>query len=175
MGGAPALDFDVQEVHVGEATELTPDLVQTLLDIDLQTFSEPTLTSYTAAVFAQQGRVFLLSLEGQVIGACVCLRSWDRPLDATLLSMGIRPGWRGVGLGQRFVQGVLDHLRAAGLQSCTLYVGRDNRRALRVYEDVGFRRVSEVKAEPWSDEALVGLVVQLAGDVPVELVNPAKA
>lgn len=172
MGGAPALDTAVQEVVVLEAAEGTPDLVQTLLDIDLQTFSEPTLTTYTASVYLQQGKVFLLQVDGVTIGATVCIRSWSDPSDATLLSMGIRPGWRGVGLGQRFVQGVLDRLAAAGTRSVTLHVGRDNRRALRVYEDVGFRRVGEVKAEPWSDDTLVVLRARLDSAVRVTLVDP---
>jgi ribosomal protein S18 acetylase RimI-like enzyme len=170
MGGAPALDAATQDIRVTEASACGPDLVQMLLDIDLQTFSEPTLTSYTAAVFLQQGQVFLLSVDGAVIGATVCLRSWADPTDATLLSMGIRPGWRGVGLGQRFVQGVLDRLAVQGLRTLTLFVGRGNRRALRVYEDVGFTRVGEVKAEPWSDETLVALRARL-GPLPVALVD----
>ncbi len=44
------------------------------------------------------------------------MRCWDRPNEAMILSMGIRPGWRGRGLGQRFVQQVLGRLRGRALE-----------------------------------------------------------
>jgi ribosomal protein S18 acetylase RimI-like enzyme len=37
----------------------------------------------------------------------------------------------------------MDRLRAKGLRTVSLLVGRENRRAVRVYEDVGFRVVDE--------------------------------
>jgi ribosomal-protein-alanine N-acetyltransferase len=134
-----------REFHIGvdEVTTISPELVQTLIDVDLQTFAESTFSHYTAAAFLMGGRVYLLRANDKVIGTCVCLRSWERPQEAMILSMGIRPGWRGQGLGQRFVAGVMDRLRAKGLRTVSLLVGRENRRAVRVYEDVGFRVVDE--------------------------------
>ena len=130
-------------IRVDEVTDVTPELVEVLLEIDLQTFAESTYSPFTAAAFMRMGRVFLLRADDVIIGTCVCFRSWDRPNEAMLLSMGIRPGWRGRGLGQRFVTGVLDRLRARGLRSVSLLVGKDNRRALKVYADVGFEAVDE--------------------------------
>lgn len=134
-----------REFHIGvdEVHTVTPELVQTLIDVDLQTFAESTFSHYTAAAFLTGGRVFLLRANDKVIGTCVCMRGWERPQEAMILSMGIRPGWRGRGLGQRFVSGVLDKLRARGLRSVSLLVGRENRRAVKVYEDVGFKAVDE--------------------------------
>ena len=124
-------------------TRVDPALVRTLIEIDLQTFAESTFSPYTAAAFLQNGRVFLLRADEAVIGTCVCMRAWDRPTEAMILSMGIRPGWRGRGLGQRFVSGVLDKLKAKGMRSVSLLVGTDNRRAVKVYEDVGFTQVAD--------------------------------
>lgn len=141
-------------IRVDEVDRLTPDLVETLIEIDLQTFAESTFSSYTAVAFLRFGRVFLLKADDVVIGTCVCFRSWDRPDEVQLLSMGIRPGWRGRGLGQRFVQGVLDRLRQSGMSSVFLLVGRDNRRAIKVYTDVGFRLVEEHEVVPFGGEVL---------------------
>lgn len=145
IDGNSVRDFSIR---VDEVSDVTPDLVQTLLEIDLQTFAESTYSTYTAAAFFRMGRVFLLRADEVVIGTCVCFRSWDRPNEAMLLSMGIRPGWRGRGLGQRFVTGVLDRLRARGLRSVALLVGKENRRALKVYADVGFHVVDERLVDP---------------------------
>ncbi|MEZ4319599.1 MAG: GNAT family N-acetyltransferase [Myxococcota bacterium] len=129
----PRTGFQIDEVH-----EVTPDLIDTLVEIDLQTFSESTFSEYAAAAMLRNGRVYLLSSGDQIIGTCVTMRCWDRPNEAMILSMGIKPGWRGQGLGQHFIRGVLQKLRQRGLRSACLYVGTDNRRAIRVYEDVGF-------------------------------------
>jgi ribosomal protein S18 acetylase RimI-like enzyme len=136
------------EILVDEVVDFSSDLVKTLIEIDLQTFAESTFSPYTAAAFLQNGRVFLLRADEVIIGTCVCMRGWDRPNEGMILSMGIRPGWRGRGLGQRFVSGVLDKLKSKGLRSVSLMVGEDNRRAIKVYQDVGFSVVEEGPADP---------------------------
>jgi ribosomal protein S18 acetylase RimI-like enzyme len=177
-------------IRVDEARVMTPELVRTVLEIDLQTFSEGTFSAYTAAVFLQHGRVFLLAASpldpptplapsvaafstpvaafapglaahgeddelSAVIGTCVSIRSWADPDEVALLAMGIRPGWRGRGLGQRFISGVLSRLVAAGVHRVSLMVGPENRRALAVYRDVGFELVEERRADPRTDDTLL--------------------
>ncbi|NCG17431.1 MAG: GNAT family N-acetyltransferase [Rhodobacterales bacterium] len=140
-------------INVEEVTSVSPEMVRTLIEIDLQTFAESTFSAYTASTFLQSGRVFLLRADEAIIGTCVCMRSWERPQEATILSMGIRPGWRGRGLGQRFISLVIDRLRSRGLRSVVLFVGADNRRAIRVYQDVGFCVVKEGR-----DEEAIGAI-----------------
>ncbi len=147
-------------IGVEEVSRVDADLVRTLIEIDLQTFAESTFSPYTAAAFLQNGRVFLLRADEAVIGTCVCMRAWDRPSEAMVLSMGIRPGWRGRGLGQRFVSMVLDKLKARGLRSVSLLVGADNRRAIKVYSDVGFKTVSDAATDPRSSNPLLLMRLQ---------------
>lgn len=156
IDGNSAHDYQIQ---VDEAPGFSPDLANTLLDIDLQTFAESTFSPYTAQAFLKFGRVFLLRADHVVIGTCVCLRTWDRPDEALLLSMGIRPGWRGRGLGQRFVKDVLEKLRAAGTRSVSLLVEADNRRAIRVYTDVGFLPSGERSVDPVTGDVMITLRV----------------
>lgn len=158
-------------IRVDEVQEVDDALVRTLIDIDLQTFAESTFSPYTAAAFLRNGRVFLLCADEVVIGTCVCIRCWDRPNEAMILSMGIRPGWRGRGLGQRFVSGVLDKLRARGLRSVSLLVGEDNRRAVKVYRDVGFQVVGKGPSDPRGGETLLMLRKRLRDDAPVEVIE----
>ena len=157
-----------REFHIGveEVSVISPDIVQTLIDVDLQTFAESTFSHYTAAAFLMGGRVYLLRADDKVIGTCVCLRSWERPQEAMILSMGIRPGWRGQGLGQRFVAGVMERLRTRGMRTVSLLVGRENRRAVKVYGDVGFEVV---------DEAPVRHGLSAFGAVPDELLLVMRA
>ena len=131
------------------------EMVQTLIEVDLQTFMEPTFSPYTALALLKNGQVYLLRVDGRVIGTCVCVKSWGAAHEALLLSMGIRPGWRGRGLGQRFVHGVLHDLQGRGLDAVRLLVGKTNFRAIRTYQDVGFAAVGEYVASPqWGGNLL---------------------
>jgi len=154
-------------IRVDEADGPTDELVRVLIDIDLQTFSESTFSTYTAAAFLRQGRVYLLRADESVIGTCVLIRCWDRPNEVMVLSMGIRPGWRGRGLGQRFLQGVLERLKAQGIRAVTLMVGDDDRRAIKVYEDVGFQQVQTALSDSRTGETLLMMRLQLQEDAPV--------
>jgi ribosomal protein S18 acetylase RimI-like enzyme len=164
IDGNGAHDYAIRVEEVGA---MSPELVGVLLDIDLQTFAESTFSSYTASAFLKFGRVFLLRADDIVIGTCVCLRSWERPNEVLLLSMGIRPGWRGRGLGQRFVKGVLDRLRARGIRSVSLLVEADNRRALKVYADVGFVPVDERTIDPMTGDVMVTMRATLIEEDPI--------
>jgi [ribosomal protein S18]-alanine N-acetyltransferase len=148
-------------ISVAEAGGLTPDLVRTILEIDLQTFAEGTFSAYTAAIFLQHGKVFLLRADDEAIGTAVCMRSWGDPDEVTLVAMGIRPGWRGQGLGQRFIAGVMQQLRVSGVRRMSLMVGPSNKRAIAVYRDVGFVVAEEHEADPRAGERLLLLRADL--------------
>jgi ribosomal protein S18 acetylase RimI-like enzyme len=155
------------EIRVEEAEGLSEELIRVLLEIDLQTFSEATFSTYTAAVLLRQGRAMLLRADGVVIGTCVLIRCWDRPNEVMLLSMGIRPGWRGRGLGQRFLGAVMDRLRTMGIRAVSLLVGADNPRAIKVYEDVGFSVVETTLDDQRTGEVFLMLRCVLQDDAPV--------
>ena len=153
------------EIRVEEVDELHADLVRTVIEIDLQTFFESTFSYYTAAAFLKNGRVFLLHADDSVIGTFVCMRCWERPNEVMILSMGIRPGWRGKGLGQHFVMGVLQKLSQRGIRSVSLMIGEDNKRAIRVYQEVGFEVMDETSEDPKTGETYVFMRRKLQDDV----------
>jgi ribosomal protein S18 acetylase RimI-like enzyme len=136
-------------------------LADVLVDIDLQSFVETTLSRPIAAAMLHHGEVFLLLADDDVIGAATCTRTWDPPDEAVLLTMGLRPGWRGRGLGQRFVVWVMEGLGAEGLVALNLLVGSDNVRALGLYRELGFTLVGEGPLDATSGERLLALRVPL--------------
>lgn len=58
---------------------------------------------------------------------------------AYLYSLRIRPAFRNLGLGTRVIQTVEDDLRQRGYQYITLNVAKDNPRARRLYERLGYK------------------------------------
>lgn len=139
-------------IQVKEVTEVDADLIQTVIEIDHQTFSESTFSHYSAMALLRSGLVFLLCADDNVIGTCVFIRNWQRPNECSVLAMSIRPGWRGRGLGQLFVNEIVGKLRNRACHSISLLVGERNKRAIRVYEDVGFVMSGDGPRDPRSGE-----------------------
>lgn len=129
-------------IRIDEVRAYDPALIKTIIEIDLMTYSEPTWSRATANLMLRYGHTWLLMADEMCIGTCHFLRSWDNPNEAVLFSMAIRPGWRGRGLGKRFLQGVIEELPRLGVQSIVLEVDANNRYAIRLYEhNFGFRVV----------------------------------
>jgi mycothiol synthase len=57
--------------------------------------------------------------------------------------LGVRPDWRGRGLGRELLRWAVHHLRASGVDEVRLAVGGRNDSALRLYERTGFTRRQE--------------------------------
>ncbi len=160
------------DVRCTEVTAPDPDLIRTITEIDLLTFSEPTFSRYTAGLMLRHGRTFLLRAEGLVIGSCQCLRSWTNPDEAVLFCMALRPGWRGHGLGRFFVTQVLDALTASGIQSVVLEVDPGDRRAIHLYEEVfGFASYAQVEDQYGRGKGKVHMRLQLADDLDEPTLN----
>ena len=151
------------EIHVSEITSHDPDMIGTVLEIDLMTFSEPTWSRYTAGLMLRHGRNFILYADDMPIGTCQCIRSWQSPWEVVLFSMAIRPGWRGQGLGTYFLEATLEALKKSGTGSVVLEVDPASKAAIRLYEQkFGFKIVAECKNEygPGHDRTHMRLLLQ---------------
>ncbi len=108
-------------------------LINTLTELDLLSYAEPTFSRYTLGGFLRFGRVFVIKADSLVIGACHTFRSFDDPDEVVIFNMALRPGWRGHGLGSRLLQGVLEGLQRHGVKRVALAVAANNYRAIAVY------------------------------------------
>jgi ribosomal protein S18 acetylase RimI-like enzyme len=143
-----ALDSDGYDLEVHELDHHDPRQIALLTELDLLTYSEPTFSRFTLGAFLRFGRVFTITADGLVIGATHCMRSFDDPSEVVIFNMALRPGWRGHGLGTRFLHGILERLQAAGARSVSLVVAASNARAIAVYESkFGFARVATLENE----------------------------
>ena len=122
-------------LFVREVTEHEPELVRAAVNIDLNAYSEPTLTRVSTGSMMRHGRLFLLEADGVVIGTCQCMRTWGNPSEVALVNQAIHSGWRAFGLGSWFLEQVLHILRQHGFRSVVVHVGCDNARARHLYED----------------------------------------
>lgn len=141
-----ASDGYALEVH--ELDTADPALIPQLIDLDLLTFAEPTFSRFTLGAILRFGRIFTVTADELIIGVCYCLRDWERPDEVVIFNMALRPGWRGHGLGTRFLHKVLVRLKQGGATAVTLSVAASNQRAIAVYRTkFGFDHVSTLRNE----------------------------
>ena len=69
-----------------------------------------------------------------LVGCILCCDEW-------IIQIGVRPEWRGRGIGSALVNEVLRRFQATGSDYVLLHVNVDNPRAARVYARSGFERV----------------------------------
>jgi mycothiol synthase len=78
------------------------------------------------------------------IGFCRTLVTDDESRRIGEIALvGVRPEWRGRGLGRELLRWGVGHLRENGIEDLTLAVEARNERALALYERTGFVRVKE--------------------------------
>ena len=97
-----------------------------------------------------------LALEGgEAAGFIVCEVDAASELPAGrragwIVQVGVRPGWRGRGIGRALLCHAMQRFRSEGLDDAMLYVNVNNPRAIGVYTGLGFsvvkRRTRYVKA-----------------------------
>lgn len=158
---------DGYELVVREVDAHDPTLIPVLTDLDLLSFFEPTFSRFTLGAILRYGRVYTISANDLVIGACHCIRSYEDPEEIVIFNMALRPGWRGNGLGTRLLHGVLTRLKAHGTRSVALLVAATNHRAIAVYRTkFGFAHVTTFANEYNNGVEYLLMRLDLAGEIP---------
>ncbi len=88
--------------------------------------------------------LFQASLRGRVIGSAQLVRfSRGTPFSRYqwLFSMRVNPLFRGGGIGRRLTEMIMEQASRSGEGSLCLVVSTDNRRAIELYESIGFTSV----------------------------------
>jgi len=83
--------------------------------------------------------LWILAWDGdRIVGECLChLAREGGPRDAWVSLVGVRPEWRGRGLGQAVLAHGLRTLQQAGFHTAGLHVDAENTPAVRLYERLG--------------------------------------
>jgi GNAT superfamily N-acetyltransferase len=136
--------------HVDEATASDLPQLADLLSIlftqeaDFQPDREKQIRGLRLIVGApDRGRIFLARLGGEVVGMVSLLFTISTVEGAAvcwLEDMIVRPDQRGKGLGARLLQHAVAYAKTHGFARITLLTDRINDRAIRFYEQHGFRR-----------------------------------
>jgi putative acetyltransferase len=100
------------------------------------------------------GRLFLAS-HNEVITGCVALRNLDGR-RCEMKRLFVRPGARGMGVGNALVTRVIDEARAIGYSEIVLDTLPSLTAALRIYEQFGFRDIAPYCVNPLEGVRFLG-------------------
>jgi mycothiol synthase len=106
------------------------------------TWSLDDLAMRLAQPWFAAGDFLLAEREGQLVGFNWLKRVPEAPPEhpeGEIYIIGVGDTERGRGLGRSLALLGLHHLRAEGMESCTLYVEADNAPALALYRSLGFK------------------------------------
>jgi len=114
------------------------------VDLGFQNFEEE-LAALPGDYAPPRGALVLAHVEGgrEVAGCCALrpLDTVDYPNAAEMKRLYVRPAFRGLGLGRRLTEAILDAARAAGYACVLLDTLDDMESARALYEDLGFAEV----------------------------------
>ncbi len=112
------------------------------IDLCFQDF-ETELATLPGEYAAPRGTLVLATVDGQLAGCCALrpMDAADYPNAAEMKRLYVRPGFRGLGLGRRLAETVLDAARQAGYTSVLLDTLDDMEAARALYEDLGFEEI----------------------------------
>ncbi|MCS6957318.1 MAG: ribosomal protein S18-alanine N-acetyltransferase [Aquificaceae bacterium] len=89
---------------------------------------------------------FVLEKEGEVIGYAIV---WKIFYDVTLMSIALKKDYWGKGYGKKLMRFLIEYFRGKA-ERFLLDVRRSNIRAIRLYQSLGFKIISE-RAKYYSD------------------------
>jgi ribosomal protein S18 acetylase RimI-like enzyme len=119
------------------------------VDLCFQDF-ETELIDLPGEYVAPRGALFLATVNGSPAGCCALrpLESTDYPNAGEMKRLYVRPEFRGLGLGRRLAQAVLDSAQLADLACVLLDTLNDMESARALYEELGFYAIAPYYFNP---------------------------
>lgn len=109
-------------------------------------------------ILANGGQVFFAIQDSVVLGTCAAIRL--SPTTFELAKLSVEPSARGLGLGRRLCETVIDYARQAGATEIVLTSHTSLEQAIRLYESLGFSH-AEIPADVRYETANVYMRVSL--------------
>ena len=120
-----------------------PEDLEIVAMIEKEVFSEPwSLDGFKQALSSSDNVVLVISDETDIYGYLVLYTSMD---EGELMTIAVRPGFRGYGLADKLVKTMVEEGRRRGLVNIFLEVRKTNEAAKSLYRKNGFIAVGERK------------------------------
>lgn len=91
--------------------------------------------------------LWLAEADGQIVGSIAIIGKGEG--RAQLRWFILHPDYRGSGLGKQLLGQAMDYCREKGFEKIFLETTDDQKKAIRMYGKIGFRKVAEQASEAW--------------------------
>src|SRR5688572_23522061 len=119
------------------------------LDLCFQGF-EAELSGLPGKYVPPSGRLFLASVDGKTAG-CIALRKLEDGI-CEMKRLFVRKDFRGLGLGNKFIEKLIDEARLAGYKKMRLDTLPDKMgKAVKLYRSHGFQQIPAYYHNPYGD------------------------
>ncbi|MEA2015722.1 MAG: GNAT family N-acetyltransferase [Actinomycetota bacterium] len=112
--------------------------------------SESSINQWVIPVIIRYGK-FIAAVSGNgdsdIIGVCEIIRDWEKEKSAFIHSFYIDGEYRDRGIGKKLLDKVIDILRNENFRTVELTVDPDNKPAVHIYREAGFREIGFRKSE----------------------------
>ena len=119
------------------------NVLNRILEINRECFPSVRASDEKLTRLFRTQAVFVSYRPHEVTGFAICEQFvFENP---RLVIIAVKPACRGQGLGKDLLDEVIEFYRIEGCKSLTLTVNSKNARAIKMYENAGFRHVSLLK------------------------------
>ncbi len=142
------LDADSEEL-LSAAKNLFLEYEKSLpFDLDFQNFDEE--VSHLPGEYSRPGGCILVALGGNHAAGCVALRRLEEGI-CEMKRLYVRPEFRGLKLGRRLAERVIDEARQIGYGKMRLDTVSSMVEAIALYRSFGFREIPQYRVNPLPD------------------------
>jgi len=124
---------------VPDIRKLEPDDFKHLLVIETESFYSGYSPYFIRMIPILYGNTSFIAVKGKSAqGYVMAALEQTNPQRAWILSLAVRPKYRGLGLSEQLMDAAMEALKKAGVKEVLLTVAPDNERAIYLYEKLGF-------------------------------------
>lgn len=119
--------------------KLLPEDLEQVCRIEEETFSLPWSYESFADTINREDTIYLAAEEnGEILGY---LGIWKSLEEGEITNVAVKSGFRGRGIGRSLLETAIEEAGRVGITALTLEVRISNKRAIHLYESMGFQNV----------------------------------
>jgi ribosomal protein S18 acetylase RimI-like enzyme len=140
-----AAGLPTDQSHADTFEQASPSDIDALVGLENRTFDDYVALGrrqFRYLLNCPRATTHIVRHDGIIVAAAVLLRRKTRSgTTGRLYSIAVEPQFRGKGIGKTLLLECLDVLRRDSVSACGLEVDDDNKAAIALYENVGFKKV----------------------------------
>ncbi len=139
--------IDTKNIVIEEIKDFDHKLVEVIKNLEKKNLGrEVSINEWVIPVIIRYGKIILIkkNKNGEIMGVCEMVKKWSDRDTAFIHSFYINKEYRRLGIGKKFLIGIINILKRDKLKYVELTIDPGNRAACSLYKRLGFT-VKEVR------------------------------